>query len=162
MKRIALILLVVALISFVFLYIKGMPVKIVEKISGPHSNIIKKEYDRVFNQDDLVNLWKRHTDNIVAMPRVNFRSNMVVAVFGGQSFNCDGIDLVKVRETRQAIYLHTRAMIYQSGQPPEKAEPFGLFVIPRSNKKLILIGGFQELIGGPEIRTVYKEFDAIP
>ena len=143
----------------------GRPVEVVNEVNGAHSNITEREYQRILNQDDLDKLWQRHTDKIEDMPLVDFNADMVVAIFLGKGMNSAGIGGTRIRETDDALYFYFRSWAYQTAGPDGggvEVEPFGFFVIPRSNKKLILEQDIRNRItGGPEKWKVVKEFEAI-
>lgn len=140
----------------------GKAIEVVDEVTGAHSNITEREYQRILNRDDFAKLWQRHTDNIKDMPKVDFNSNMVVAIFSGKGMNNVGVGVIKIRELDDALYFYFRPICRQTAWKGDKVESFGIFVIPRSNKKLILEQNIQNLIDGPEKWKVVKEFEAIP
>ena len=69
---------------------------------------------------------------------------MVVAVFLGQTFNNHRVVAVSIRENTGELMFRFSDAPYSTAGPPESgrasdpATPYGLFVIPRSSKPLVL------------------------
>lgn len=147
----------------------GSEIKVIDKYMGNKSKITDKQYYRILSEDDFVQLWQKHSDDMADMPKVDFDSNMVVAVFWGIIENYSGVRTGKVTESGDVIYFHFTPMYYQTSvstfdsnanQGYDEVQPYGIFVIPRINKRLILIHDFYP-IGGPVEMYVVKELEGL-
>lgn len=119
-------------------------------------------------------LWAEHTGIEAtfspplrnAVPRMDFTRFMVVGVFRGKTVNSDGEiasgvligdDAVRVRYERSTF------QTMSAGPGPDKGQqtqPFGIFVIDRSNKLVVLEEGRRSLKNQPLKWTEVKRFEA--
>ncbi len=112
--------------------------------SGAHSRIREPGYFRVTAPQEWTELWQRHAGQDAAVPQVRFETCMVVAVFLGQTFDNHGVVAVSIREGTEQLTFRFGDEPYSTGlspgsdKAPEPATPYGLFVIPRSSKPLVL------------------------
>lgn len=137
-------------------------------LSGQHSHVTDKRCLRITNQDEWAALWFEHVGekprpkldlfyNKAGLPVVDFERCMVVAVFAGALFNCAGVSAVEApeppvkldeataagpaSEDEVALYLSWHS--FQTAGPApdggaQAGEPFGFFVLPRTDAPLVL------------------------
>ena len=113
------------------------------------------------DQKALDAVWTRHTGQPAKVyyspspaPIVDFARYMVVFVFEGASGNSQGISFNKVAEAADAIHIGFRNYGFQSAGPDgggSAVEPWGLAVLPRSDKQLVIENDRRGLQPGPPI-----------
>lgn len=130
-------------------------------ISGAHSKIAELEYHRITNQADWTKLWLRHKGdsgdprkynhyyNPLDLPKVNFASCMVVAVFQGTGWNSAGVDAISIEPRDRSLVFQFDDRSFQTTGGGEKVTAFGIFVVIRTPMELILEENVQGLIGKP-------------
>lgn len=113
--------------------------------SGPESGVTEQCYLRITSRKEWKRLWRRHCDKWT--PRIDFEKQMVVAVFQEQGHNNNGVLPVSLDEDEHRVRLRFNNRGYctqlpgrgTGSEPPEtKVTPYGIFVIPRSSKSLVL------------------------
>ena len=78
-------------------------------------------------------------------------------VFHGEGWNCDSIELRHALDCEDAIELFVRGRWYQTGPEGKRVTPYGIYVIPKSLKKLIVKEDCQGLLGCPPVWTIVGE-----
>jgi len=132
--------------------------------SGPHSGIAKVGYRRVASSQAWATLWREHVGPLpkdrppVVLPQIDFSQCMVVAVFQGTSVNSRGANCVSVSESTAAITIRFVGDHYQTLNGVDEVTPFGIFLLPRSAKPLILEENVQNLLGGAPVWKVQARF----
>lgn len=139
----------------------GSVLKVQNKVSGSASKIETPRYVRILSRGEWQDLWNAHAKDGAPGPEVDFETHMVVAVFKGKTWNCRGIALEKAIEGNDSIEVFLCPLYYQSGPKADRATPFGIFVLPKSSKKIVVKENVQYLIGGPAIWEKVAEFDPI-
>ncbi|MEE8106002.1 MAG: hypothetical protein V3T86_10750 [Planctomycetota bacterium] len=127
-------------------------------LSGSDSGIREIEHHRITDQGSLDKLWRRHAgkrDN-AAVPLIDFKRCMVVAVFGGPRKDCAGIvpSLVADGLSGQLNVTYAARPVAPGGAAVDTI-PFGFFVIERLTKPITL----KELAEGK--RTVRAKLPAL-
>jgi len=133
--------------------------------SGPRSRIETREYSRIRSAEAWIALWARHTGadpekakdsyyNPAGVPRVDFERCEIVAMFQGSAWNCAGVDFLSAVEGEGRVVLRIAGRFYQTMGGADEAAPFGLFVLPRTDKPIVLEENVQGLKGQP---PVWKE-----
>jgi len=146
-------------------------------LAGAHSRIDAREIVRVTDPDAWTALWLRHRGadpsrysayyNEAEVPAIDFGRCMVLAVFQGSSTNSAGVDLVEVEEDDAHIVARYDDRSYQTAGTDgsggaQAVTAWGLFVLPRSNKPLVVEENVQGLIGHPPQWKRRAEFEALP
>jgi RNA polymerase sigma factor (sigma-70 family) len=135
--------------------------------SGPNSAVTKTSYRRVASKQEWETLWQEHAGKVqkdrpaTVLPRIDFSQCMVVAVFQGSAFNSQGVNCVSVSETTAAITLRFVGDRYQTLNGVDEVTPFGIFLLPRSAKPLILEENVQNLLGGAPVWKVQARFELL-
>jgi hypothetical protein len=141
-------------------------------LAGAHSHIENPEQSRITTEKDLTALWLRHVGrdpekpysefhNEAGVPDVDFGQCMVVAVFAGRTTNAVGVYPASVAEDDEKVVLRFAVRSYQSGPKPDEASPFGVFVLKRSRKPLVLEQGHYTLDGAPTRWEAVAHFPAL-
>lgn len=134
---------------------------------GEFSKVDETRYLRVTDAETWATLWCEHTGqqaqkrgygwyyNQQQVPIVDFERCMVVAVFGGKCGNTAGYRVEQVLDgDRWTLRYHANS--YQTtvidpanakAKPP--STPFGMFVLPKTDKKVALEENVQGMIGRP-------------
>ena len=140
-------------------------------LSGSNSRIVKASFKRITSATEWEALWKQHTGKPVSnyydkseMPRVNFDDCMVIAVFSGPSVANDGVSAVSVTEQPEKVVLRYSNRYLQITVPDVKAREkavvngaFGMFVLPRSAKPVVLEESVRTLKGETPVAKVRAE-----
>ena len=127
---------------------KEKAVKPLLALDGRESKNTKAGYHRIESPEAWKALWLRHNtgtekpDKIpVTMPQaeVDFSRCMIVAVFQGKEELCDGYKVHSVLETNDNITVRIQARSFAVGDTTvPKTAAWGIFVLPRSTKQLLV------------------------
>ena len=144
----------------------GMPVLPWVTWSGPNSALADASYRRISSAGEWQTLWLAHRGKTLLesageVPQIDFRQCMVVAVFQGAGFNCRGVEAVSVTETAEAVTVRFSGQYYQTIGEGDAVRPFGVFLLPRSTKALVLEENVQNLLGQPPVWKLRAQFDAL-
>lgn len=139
----------------------GKAVKVVKSWSGRDSRIAQTEYKRILSTDEWRQFWRRHDRKNDPPPEVDFIKNMVVTICLGRAYNTSGVEVADAREIDDVIQVRFRYVCYQTMDKVDTATPFGIFVLPRSSKKIQLEAKIQRLIGGPANWKSVAEFEKL-
>jgi hypothetical protein len=116
--------------------------------TGPDSAINETSAYRLTMDADWIAMWRKHAGNAVTAgldgapntPHIDFSRCMIVAFFDGTDDNISGLEM---RETLQSAdmvrlrFMRTR-VAPAAGAPPRKTTAYGIFVIPRTARKILL------------------------
>lgn len=140
-------------------------------LSGGDSAIAKRGCHRILSRQQWFEIWETHKGQkapenldldfvrVPDLPIIDFESHMVIAVFVGASSNCSGVKPYSVTEYEDRVVLRFTYASYQSVRGFERCTPYGFFVVPKSEKALVLEEDVHELIGDP---PKWKQFAALP
>lgn len=132
--------------------------------AGAQSAIATRAYRKVTSAEDWAALWQEHRGiqareggynwhyNEAGVPIVDFDRCMVVAVFQGKAWNSAGVIAVSVTEEKERILIRFDDKSYQTAGPDgggERVTAYGLFVLPKTDKPVVLEEDVQGLIGEP-------------
>ncbi len=119
--------------------------------SGPFSAVGKPRYVRVTSAPEWMTLWREHVGNSATptasdalRPGINFDEYMVVGIFTGNQLSRGGVFLVSIADEGELIRLRFEHMLAAT-RDQQEVTPFGIFVLPRSAKPLILEGNVSPL-----------------
>ncbi|RYF50930.1 MAG: hypothetical protein EOO38_04465 [Cytophagaceae bacterium] len=143
-------------------------------LSGTDSRIVKPSFKRITSDKEWANLWQQHTGKTASeyydqshMPRVNFDNCMVIAIFSGSSLSNDGVSALSVTEQPEKVVLRYSNRYLQIEMPDAKTKKkaaingaFGMFVLPRSTKPVVLEEAFITRKGKPPVPEVRAELPA--
>jgi hypothetical protein len=126
---------------------KEKVVKPLFSLDGRESKNTKAGYHRIESPEAWNALWLRHNtgtekpDKVpITMPQaeVDFSRCMVVAVFQGKGENCDGFKMHSVLESDEQITVRIQARYFATGPEVQETAAWGIFVLPRSTKHLLI------------------------
>jgi len=134
---------------------------------GEFSKIDELRYVKVTDAETWARLWCEHTGadqprrgyvwhyNEDHVPIVDFEQCMVVAVFGGKTGNRAGYYVREVLDGEQ-LTLRFDDLSYQTtiidpdnAEKREPSKPFGMFVLPKTDRKVALVENVQGMINQP-------------
>ncbi len=129
---------------------------------GEKSAIDKTRYVKVKDKEAWAKLWCEHIGkpfgrdyswfyNPLNVPSIDFAQCMVVAVFQGTKWNSAGVRVVEVLDADQ-LTLRFDDFAFQTAGPDGggvRNRPFGIFVLPRSDKVIVLEENVQGRINHP-------------
>jgi hypothetical protein len=140
---------------------------------GADGKITNGEFVRVTDSAAWLELWAKHTgldkEKLAwsdATPKVDFTRCMVVAYFRGKTVNTRGEELQAAEEGDGTLRLRFRSSGYQSASFSGEdhgvaAVSYGIWVLPRNTKAIVIEEDVQSLIGKPPVWKEQKTFDAI-
>lgn len=129
--------------------------------SGWDSRITQREYHRVMDAESWARLWQQHAGpaprdatGAPQIPTVSFEACMVIAIFAGTGVNSSGIEIISITEDERRLRIRFDQRSYQtmSAGPEDRGRQvsdYGIFVLPRSGKEVVLEENVQRLIGEP-------------
>lgn len=126
--------------------------------SGQHSKITRRIYQKITTREQWVKLWYQHIGKKMSfdefynpdnVPNINFKSCMVVAVFQGASVNNAGVEPYSVAQQGNLLKVRIVNRFFQTMNQSEKATAYGMFVLPRSDKQVVLEEDIHSTIGDP-------------
>lgn len=130
--------------------------------SGPASEVRKPDYAVARSEGEWLELWTRHSGKpaprnhigqVMDAPIVDFEQCMVVAIFKGDSWNSNGVFIASVVEDGDVLRVRFDERTYQTAGPNGggvKVRPYGLFILPRIEKTVVIEENVQNLKNHPE------------
>jgi len=114
-------------------------------LSGSDSGVSTAACVRIVSEDAWRHLWEQHSGTIrktplgfaaQSRPVVDFRTCMVIAVFGGSTGNTEGLRFIisTVGETELVFGLDW--LTYQSMGTGDNVTPYGFLIVPRTEKSI--------------------------
>jgi hypothetical protein len=164
----------------------GRVVKACVAITGPDSHVATPQYHRIASNESWTRIWQEHmgqswqqrkeriqqrradADDLrepLALPTIDFDNYMVIGIFQGEGRNCTGLTAVSISEDDRRIVFRYTKESYQtfgpagSGGGGDKVTAYGLFVLPRSAKPVVVEENAQNILGEP---PVWKERITFP
>lgn len=142
---------------------------------GPRSAITERQYMFITTREAFNKVWERHMGDRavyfpahgsgVIAPGIDFERYMVVAHFRGESANCNG-ELATFEVLDDRVQVRFSAMTFQTmASAPgerdlgERVTPFGIWVIPRSDKTIVFEENTQGLLGEDPVWTERRRFE---
>jgi hypothetical protein len=113
--------------------------------AGPISAVTERSAHRIMTANEWKSLWTQHLgsklergpDGQPLIPEIDFSRCMVMAIFGGPDRNVLGYKIRETLEAAQMIRLRYETVRMASdGAEPQPTSAFGIFVIPRSLKRV--------------------------
>jgi hypothetical protein len=147
--------------------------------TGSNSKVMERGCFRITTREEWTDLWLRHTGQSApalyrsgqfnhwavpdGVPQVDFTRCVVVAVFQGPKSDSAGFDIAGVVDQGEATMLRLVERWSQSAASSEPTPPvpisvFGLFVLPRSNRPLVVEESVQHHLGKPLIWKEHVRF----
>jgi hypothetical protein len=128
-------------------------IKPLATLYGENSKIAEPKFLRITTEKEWTKVWYEHKYGSPDIPHsdktqteFDFDKVMVVAVFGGKVGFNSGYYLDSAFEDRKRITLRIPGLGYQLGPNPDgaaveracRSQPWGVFVLPRSDKEIVL------------------------
>jgi hypothetical protein len=128
-------------------------------LTGRKSKVLAPGYHRIETAEAWKALWMRHQtgkskpdtapENLHHVD-VDFDRCIVIAVFQGDGSSCEGYEVDSIQESASRILVRVRAHHVQTGQGyVHESEAWGVFVIPRSRKPVVVELDTRSLIRSP-------------
>jgi hypothetical protein len=128
------------------------------EFSGAHSKVDRPTFRRITNLKEFREAFMQHLGqdssrfdefyNPFGVPTVDFNRCMVIAVFAGSGWNDAGISAVSISDDRDRLLVRFAHRYYQTSvdfnsqnDGGERVTAFGIFVLPRSDKEVVLQEG---------------------
>jgi hypothetical protein len=114
-------------------------------LSGSDSGVSTAACVRIVSEDAWCNLWDQHTRTIGKTPLgftvqkppvVDFRTCMVIAVFGGSTWNTEGLRFITSSSGETEVVVGLDWLTYQSMETGDKVTSYGFLIVPRTEKAI--------------------------
>ena len=140
-------------------------VKPLMTLYGSDSKITKRKTLRVTTAKESDVLWNEHCgDSKIGSFNIDldFEKVMVIAIFGGEGFGEYYFTSQSITENKDRITIRVDTHTYQFGLDAKAIRPWGILVLPRSNKKVVLENDMRRLIADPPKWKEWTSFPAMP
>ena len=121
-------------------------------LTGTDSHVKERSYYRITSEKEWIKIWQRHKGvkeskdydlfyNPLGLPEINFDKCMVIAVFQDSGSNSAGLRTTAINEEKDRIVFRFMSKFYQTAGPGgggEQVAVYGFFVLPRSDKTVVL------------------------
>lgn len=144
--------------------------KPLQSFHGQYSKIIEPKLLRITTEREWRSIWAEHTGGIAeAMSEIklDFHNEMVIAIFQGASELCNGFEIESAIEKKDCITIRVRALTFQFNLSSDSdanainSQAWGIFILPRSDKKVLVERDQQIEFSGPPQWVKWKTFPAI-
>jgi len=152
--------------------IADMPVaKPLLTMHGRNSKITKRKLLRITTAEDWWALWAEHKTGSpkpkdlpgnLDFAELDFEKVMAIAVFEGQGNNCRGYTSHSITEVQDRLVVRLHAHTYQSGVDTPVTQAWGILIIPRSSKVVVLEHDVRALLDDPPEWKEWARFSALP
>jgi hypothetical protein len=143
-------------------------------ISGSESKIKKECIERITSEERLDGLWLEHktgdTKYTGTTPKcdqidVDFQHFMVIALVQPIRDNCGGFSAVSIEEDSNTITIRLDDHSFQSvtnakEEEESKGSPWGMIILPKSAKEIVLMTNEQPIIGRRPMWKVWRTIAA--
>ena len=128
--------------------------------TGATCQVKERRFERILTEKKWKEIWKSTWGPKVELdrfkraraPKIDFQRYLVLALYQGEGWNSDGLEIVSLTETVDRIRLRYQDQSYQTSGlngGGVRVRAFALVVIPRSTKVVIIEENVQRLIGQP-------------
>jgi hypothetical protein len=122
-------------------------------LTGTDSRVKERSYHLIRSEKEWIKTWQRHKGekeskdydhfyNPLGMPEIDFEKCMVIAAFQGSGWNSAGLMTTTLKEEENRIVFRFHSKSYQtlsrSGDSRKKVTVYGFFVLPRSDKMVVV------------------------
>lgn len=128
------------------------PFRVLRKWEGSDSEVVDESCVVVTDKDAWSALWMAHTINPMddpvdppKLPEVDFDSELVVAVFGGNSVNSRGYFVHEILNARNGWVIRVDETTYQTVNKADDVTPFGIWVLPKDGGSIAVEENVQGL-----------------
>lgn len=144
---------------------------------GPESSIHERRFERIRDQQAWNALWAQHARDFgdraaqgwLLPPRIDFTTYEVIAFFRGPAANTSGEVVELVELGFDQVWLRFDSITFQTASGPGSSDalggavrshPYGLWVIRRTDKPVILEENVQGLKNAPPVWREQHRFPA--
>ena len=137
-------------------------------LHGRNSKIKKPKVVRITTAEDWQALWMEHktgsakpTDipGDLEYADLDFKKVMAIGMFQGEGSHFAGFSSHSISEVEGRILVRVTAHTYQSGPETPATQAWGILILPRSDKEVVLEHDVQHLLGEP---PKWKEWTRFP
>jgi hypothetical protein len=139
-------------------------------LSGKHSKITERGYLKITTQKAWTKLWLRHVGkppveryneyyNPAGRPLVDFGRCTVLAIHQGKTVNTAGVKIVGAVDEEILVRVRFSNKGYQTKGGFDQVTAYGMFVLPKTDKPIVLEENVQGYIGGPPIWKERARFE---
>jgi hypothetical protein len=138
---------------------------------GRNSKITAMKVLRVTSEKEWKALWMEHKTGSpdpkilpgdLEYAELDFGKGMAIAVFEGEASNCAGYSAHSISEDRERITVRLRAHQYGSVGATPATQAWGILVLPRSGKEIVLERDVRSHKIGPPVWKEWKKFAPLP
>lgn len=144
---------------------------------GPNSSIHERRFERIRDENAWKALWAQHARNLTpnaaqgwtVAPRVDFKRYEVIAFFRGDALNHSGEVVESIVRGPELTVLRFDSLTFQTASAlnaPSSASsgvecsPYGIWVIPRSTRPVIIEENVQGMKDHPAVWQQQFRFSA--
>jgi RNA polymerase sigma factor (sigma-70 family) len=140
-------------------------------LHGRNSKIKEPKLLRITTADEWQSLWMEHKTGSAKPKEVpddlectelDFDKVMAIAVFEGDGHNCRGYSSHSIAQTEGRILVRLEAHTYQSLGDSPGTQAWGILILPRSNKEVVLQHDVRNLIADAPKWEEWTRFSALP
>ena len=144
--------------------------KPLQSFHGQYSKINEEKLLRITTEREWRSIWAEHTGGIaepVSEIKPDFHDQMVIAIFQGASGLCNGFEIESAIEKKDCIAIRVRALTFQFNLSSDSdanainSQAWGIFILPRSDKKVLVERDQQIEFSEPPQWVRWKTFPAI-
>jgi hypothetical protein len=137
---------------------------------GRNSRIKERKLVRITTAEDWRALWREHkagstkpmdVPGDMEYAELDFENIMAIAVFEGSGINCRGYSSHSINEVEGRLLVRVRAHSYQSGEDTPATQAWGILILPRSAKEVVLEHDVRYLIDEPPKWKEWARFPAL-
>ena len=138
---------------------------------GRNSKITEAKLLRVTSEKEWNALWMEHKtgdrdpktlSGDLEYVELDFGNVMAIAVFEGEAVNCRGYTAHSISEDAKRITVRVMAHRYGSLGETPATQAWGILVLPKSGKEIVLEHDVRRQKSGPPVWKEWKKFPAIP
>ena len=142
-------------------------VKPLMTLYGQHSKITKPKKVRITSDREWKALWSEHQlDQSRTRAELDFSRVMVIAIFQGDGMLYGGYDVERIIEGKDRLTVRVRPLYFQVSVSASvdvmSSKAWGIFVLPLSDKQIVIEGDERKLIDSPYRWVKWTMFPAIP
>ncbi len=139
--------------------------------TGASSHVVEPAFHKITDAREFAKVWVEHRTgsspkgsynynwNYANVPVVDFEDYMVIAIFQGKSANSNGFHVEELVDDGDVFRVRYDSMSYQTSEGSGRARrvrkvtPYGIFVVPKTDRPVVLELDTQNMLGRPPIWT---------
>lgn len=147
----------------------GTGFRVLREWTGADSDVIEPSVEFVTDINRWENLWSQHHNvsnnrRPVPVPAVDFKNEMVLAVFRGNGTNSRGYYVHEILEQGATFTVRIDEHSYQTSGGAEAVTPYGFFVLPATDYAVVVEENVQGLLNKPPLwkKVGFREMTGLP